>query len=233
MKEYIKEKLVKETRELSNHSRTMSAIEVVEIQGKEFVIHPKVFHPGIFFSSNWFAEEVSKLMEGEKNFCEVGCGSGVVVCTTLINNPQLEATAVDINEWAVENTKENSKRYSLENRLTCVQSDVLDNIKPNNQFDSIFWAMPFGYLNPEEEIDIIDIQTFDPGYKAIEKFFQTAKGYLSEKGRLLIGFSEEIGTRELLNQLADKYSFSLELIKKEGGLEKSPVTMEILEARSI
>lgn len=233
MNEYIKEKLVKETRELSNHSRTMSNIDNVEIQGREFNIHPKVFHPGIFFSSNWFAGEVSKLVLGENSFCEVGCGSGVVVCTALINNPQLEATAIDINECAVENTKENSKRYSLENRLACMHSDVLDNVRPSNQFDSIFWAMPFGYLDPEEEIDIIDMQTFDPGYRAIEKFFRTAKDYLSENGRLLIGFSEEIGTRELLNKLADKYGFSLELIKKEEGLEKSPVTMEILEARLI
>lgn len=229
---FKKEKIVSETKTLANHSRYLDKNEEVKIQNRTFIVHPKVFHPGVFFSSNWFAEQIATLVKNESHFCEVGCGTGVVVITTAIENPDLQVVAVDINEQAVENTKENAVFHGVDNRVSVLHSDVLDAITPSRQFDSIFWAMPFGYLDENETVDIIDLQTFDPGYQAIEKFFKTAKYYLKENGRLLVGFSEEIGTRELLDELIEKYGFTAKLLVKEEGLEKSVVTMEILEVRS-
>jgi methylase of polypeptide subunit release factors len=233
MSRYKKIKLVEETAALAAHSRTMIKNEVAKIQGRDFVIYPTVFNPRIFFSSDWFAGEISALVKDEPDFCEVGCGTGVVSITVALESLRTKVTALDINAAAVANTQKNVFSYFLERRVRYQQSDVLNALSPNRQFDSIFWSMPFGYLEPEENADIVDLQTFDPGYRAIELFFKTGKTYLKKGGRLLIGFSEEIGTKELLNNLVKKYRYSLKLLAKQPGMEKSPVTMEILEAKPL
>ncbi len=233
MSTYKKDKFVEETKVLAGHSRRMVKNEEVIIQKRPFVVYPKVFHPGIFFSSDWFAGEISRMVFGEKDFCEVGCGTGAVSITVALQDVRINVTAVDINEAAIKNAEGNAMTYETGRRTYFQQSDVLNGVIPNRQFDSIFWSMPFGYVEPEEEMDMVDLQTFDPGYRSIERFFKTGKAYLKKEGRLLIGFSEEIGTRELLDELAEKYGYSLKLLSKQPGMEKSPVTMQILEARPL
>jgi len=91
--------------------------------------------------------------------------------------------------------------------------------------------MPFGYLNVQDSLEGKDWQVFDPGYRAIKKFFATAKDHLTKNGRLLIGFSVDIGHLYLLESITAENNFSLKLITKTKGIEKESVSMEIWEAR--
>lgn len=228
---YRKDKIVEETKELAAFSRSATEKGEVTILGRVFTVLPKVFDPRIFFSTAWFADNVAKFVKGESDFCEVGCGTGAVTITALIENKDLKAVAVDINCNAVENTKQNIDHYELSQRVKVFESDVFDGIPDGLKFDSIFWAMPFGYLDEKEEVDIVDLQTFDPGYRAIKKFFKTAHNYLKPTGRILVGFSHEIGTDELLEKLTQENGFKLTLLATEEGTEKSPVTMQIYQAK--
>jgi methylase of polypeptide subunit release factors len=229
---YRKDTIVQETKELAAASRHNTNVGTVEILERIFEVQSKVFDPRIFFSTKWFTKRVSELVREETSFCEVGCGTGAVVITVLLENPTITGTAVDINEYAVENTKTNAQRFNLNNRLEVYESDVFDAVPTNKRFDSIFWAMPFGFVESDEQMDVVDLQTFDPGYRAISKFFQTAHKYLKEEGRLLVGFSKEIGTEELLHRLVEENNFSIKLLATEEGTEKSPVSMQIYECRS-
>jgi GTP cyclohydrolase II len=214
---------------LEEHRR--SEWDKVEILEHEFSIHPKVFHAGYFPSTAWFATELCELVKGEASFCEVGCGSGVISCLVALANPKLRLKATDINPFAAENTKLNAEQLGLSSKIEVITGDVLEGIKPSPTFDSIFWALPFGFLDPGTQISLEEAQVFDPGYRAIRKFLKTAQNYLKPNGRLLIGFSTDLGHATLLEELAKECSIKLVKIREKTMKEESEVKFEILEGR--
>ena len=201
----------------------------IEIQGHEFLIHPKVFQAGYFPSTSWFATELCKLLETDSNFCEVGCGSGVISCLLALSNPKLQLTATDINPYASENTKLNAERLGLNSRIAVFTGDVLDSLDPSACFDSIFWALPFGFLDPGTPITLEEAQVFDPGYRAIRKLLQTAKQHLIPGGKLFLGFSSDLGHYELLQSIAQEVHASMKVVAKTEIQEDAKLQFEILE----
>lgn len=225
-----KDKYVEETRSLTKLSREMEAPETVSICGLELIVFPQVFNPGVFFSSCWFAKAVSKFVQKThaQSFCEVGSGTGIVSITIAKENEDVQITACDVNPEAVRNTQENAERTGVQ--IAVSQSDVFSKI--SGKFDVIFWALPFGYLESGENVDLVDTQTFDPGYRAIETFFKDGATRLNPSGTLLFGFSPEIGHMELITTFADRYGWELSLVEEEEGTEKSSVRMQIYAALS-
>lgn len=207
--------------------------EVVYLDGKNFIIKPGVFNPGKFPSSHWFSKNLKNLIKGESDFCEVGCGSGVISCICAFENKNLRICATDISKTASENAQLNINEHELYNRVKVCCGDVLDGVPLHNKFDSIFWALPFGFLDPGEKISTEELQFFDPGYKSIRKFFQEADKYLKPNGRLLLGFSSDLGQPSLLEKLAVQYSYSLKQITEVTLKENTEVRFEILEATKI
>lgn len=228
MKIIPKKQFVDATRELLSVSKEQTEVSAC---GLSITTDPEVFNPGVFFSSQWFADEVAKMVKGEKIFIEVGCGTGIVSIKVAKENPGLEVYATDINPKAAEMTLFNASKNGVENRIHTSFGDVLDPINEGVRADSIFWAMPFGYIEPEEGLNGRDWQVFDPGYRAIKKFFVTAKNYLTENGRLLVGFSVDIGHFDLLEDIVKENGFTITLLTKTSGVEKDSVSMEIYEAK--
>lgn len=220
---------IEETRHLTQHSRALTERELVEIEGKAFVVYPMVFHPGIFFSTHWFASEVVQLVNDCDSFCEVGCGTGVISILAALAHPALSVLSVDVNEHAVENITENIERFSLSDRCTVKKSDVLSALKDDQKFDLIFWSAPFVYLDSGVTIDLVDQQTFDPGYRSIELYLKQAKQHVTSRGKILLGFSEELADRPLLETLCKTHGYTVRLIAQETGIEVQKVTMQILE----
>lgn len=224
-----KKQFVESTRELINSKQEQGNHELI---GLNITTNPEVFDPTVFFSSQWFGNTISQLIQGEKVFIEIGCGTGIVSLKALQENPELVTYSTDINPTAKEMTLKNAELNNLSDRIHVFSGDVFDGLPKNILADSIFWAMPFGFLDPSEEMNSRDWQVFDPGYRAIKKFFTEAKNHLTEKGRLLIGFSEDIGHLDLLQEIAKNNNFSLHLLSKTNGIEKDNVSMEIWEAIS-
>ncbi len=207
-----------------------SDTEQVKIQGHEFLILPNVFHAGHFPSTAWFATELSGLLKNSHHFCEVGCGSGVISCLVALSNPKLQISATDINPDASENTKINAGQLGLSSRISVFTGDVLDNIEPcTGGFDSIFWALPFGFLDPGTTISLEEAQVFDPGYRAIRKLLKTAKKYLKPGKKLLLGFSSDLGHYELLQSLVQDVGASMRVIVQTKIQEDVELQFEILE----
>lgn len=225
-----KKQFVDSTRELIGITNVP---QDVVISGISITTDPEVFNPTVFFSSEWFAEHISSLVKDEDVLIEVGCGTGIVSIKSAKNNLSLRVHATDINTKAVDLTKLNAEKNGVSERVHSYSGDVLDAIPESVKADSIFWAMPFGYLEPEEVLTGRDTQTFDPGYRAIKKFFVDSKKYLREDGRLLVGFSIDIGHFELLKQIANENGFDLKLLEQTKGMEKDAVSMEIYEAKII
>lgn len=225
-----KDNFINATRGLVNKTEIS---EEFFITGLTIAIHPEVFNPKIFFSSEWFAEEIAQLIKTEKVFIEVGCGTGIVSIKSAKENLDLRIFSTDINLYAVDMTNLNAQKNGVGDRITVFSGDVLDSIPIDVKADSIFWSMPFGYLDSKENIHGRDTQVFDPGYRAIRKFFITAEKFLKSNSRLLIGFSSDIGHFELLDAITRECGYSLSLITKTIGIEKDPVSIEIYEARKV
>lgn len=226
-----KDKYVEETMSLTQPSRDMREPEVVSVCGLEITVFPEVFNPGQFFSSCWFAEEISAFLEevSVKYFCEIGSGSGIVSLYVAQHNPAVNIVSCDINPNAVANTRANLERYGVADRTLVIESNVFSELG-DRTFDAIFWALPFGYVEEGTELDNVGLQTFDAGYTAIEEYFKRGAGYLKPGGTLLFGFSPEIGHLELIEQLAGKYGWTLRLVSEEEGTEKSRIKMQVYAA---
>jgi precorrin-6B methylase 2 len=219
---------IEQTKKFLEEHRSVEG-DSVKIGDHHFLIHPQVFHAGHFPSSQWFTKELCPLLATDSDFCEVGCGSGVISCLTALSHTTLQVTATDINPYASENTRINVERLGLHPRFAIFTGDVLDGITPQKQFDTIFWALPFGFLDPGREITLEEAQVFDPGYRAIGKLLQSAPQHLKPGGRLLLGFSSALGNYPLLKSLAEEVKASIQVIAKTIIQEEVPLPFEILE----
>ena len=122
----------------------------------------------------------------------------------------------------------NAKNLGLTNRIDVTTGDVLDSISNSNLFDSIFWALPFGFLNTDTKISLEEMQVFDPGYRAIYKFFRTGKRFLKPNGKLLIGFSPDLGHQDLLYDLAKESNLNITKVNKKELMESQKIKFELL-----
>ncbi|MDN3505890.1 MAG: GTP cyclohydrolase II [Simkaniaceae bacterium] len=205
----------------------------ITIEDNVFKIHPEVFHAGFFPSTHWFAKKVRNYVKGAKDFCEVGCGSGVISCLVARSSTNLNVVATDINPFASENTKINAEQNGVGDSVQVYTGDVLGSIPKGQKFDVIFWALPFGYLDPGVKANLIEQQVFDPGYQAIRKFIETGRSYLKQGGRLLIGFSKDLGHERLLEDIAFANKLKLKQLEKIELKETDTVEFELIEGEYI
>lgn len=222
-----KEAGIEQTRTFLQQSKHTDWDKAV-VDGKEFSIHPAVFNSSSFASTAWFASVVKERVQGQKDFCEVGCGAGVESCLVALANPDMQVVSTDINPFASENTKFNAEKLGVGDKIEITTGDVLDGVASDKKFDSIFWALPFGFLDPGTEVSMEEMQVFDPGYRAVRKFFNTAKNFLKPNGQLLIGFSSDLGNQELLEELAKQADLKIDTVAEKEIQEKDTLKFELL-----
>ncbi|HVW71629.1 MAG TPA: GTP cyclohydrolase II [Candidatus Paceibacterota bacterium] len=202
---------------------------VAQVASKTFQVHPAVFNPDPFPSTEWFAHRVIERTKGATDFCEIGCGAGAIACLAALAHPNLNVVATDINPFATETTKLNAEQLGVAERVAVYTGDVFDGLPKDSKFDVIFWSLPFGFLDPGVPVDYREMQVFDPGYRATRKFIHQAKTYLKPGGRLLLGFSSDLGHGELLEELASDERLRLTKVAEQAMKETEEVTFDLLE----
>jgi|TARA_Y100000310_G_C20632248_1_gene789255 methylase of polypeptide subunit release factors len=221
-----KKTLLDETRQLLKESQISRKKYWIRILGKRFVTYPNVFSPKFFNSTEFFSKEIP-INKGEK-FLEMGSGSGVISVFALIKGAS-SVLSIDINSSAVKNTKENLKFHGFRNKSKVYNGDLFSPIKNNEKFDTIFWAMPFGFIN-ENNLGNLEESVFDPNYKSIRKFIKDSKIHLKRSGKLLIGFSTTLGHYGLLEKILKDNGFRFKIIKEHLIKEKRIVKFQIIKA---
>jgi release factor glutamine methyltransferase len=111
-------------------------------------IPPEVFHPGFFTSTQLLLKYISTLDVANKNFLELGAGSGLIAIHAARRGA--EVTASDINYLAVNALKKNKFLNKVE--MNVVESDLFQKI-PKQQFDVIAINPPYYKKNPSSEKD--------------------------------------------------------------------------------
>lgn len=105
-------------------------------------VFKEVFHPKFFFSSGYFYDFLKTKDLKDKQFLEIGCGSGIL--SLLATRKQALVTAIDIDPKAVENTKVNFEINFRDKagRYRIIQSDVFSQLEKET-FDVIAINPPY------------------------------------------------------------------------------------------
>lgn len=108
--------------------------------GIRILVKKGVFHPGLFFSTEFLIRSLSHTELMGKTLLELGAGSGMI--SLYAHQKGAVVTATDINPAAIEGL-----RHNAGNKLNIILSDLFDNI-PKQEFDYIIINPPFYPSDP-------------------------------------------------------------------------------------
>ncbi len=159
-----------------------------EFNNIKFILYKDVFSP-LFFK--WFSTYIDYLpLKKWDDFLDMWCGCWIIWITSYLKYNLNKVICADINEIAVENTKENIDYNKLWDKISVVHSDVFSNIDKSNKFDLIFWNAPYFDWSFDEEKVLLKAM-YDTNYEHIKKFIIEWQYYLKKGGKLMIWFSSD------------------------------------------
>jgi len=71
---------------------------------------------------------LTEFIDDNRNVVDIGCDHGLLDIYLVQNRSNIRVIASDVNESALNNAKNNIKKYKLDNEITTVLSNGLDNI---------------------------------------------------------------------------------------------------------
>ena len=126
----------------------------VDVLGSSFLVRPEVFSPQFYPETEFFAGELRRYWRRGVRFLDLGCGVGVN--SVLAGRAGATGTALDINQEAVRNTRENLRRFGLAHRVDARRSDIFSALKPGERFDLIYWNVPFTYRSDGTRLSVLE-----------------------------------------------------------------------------
>ena len=176
---------------------------------------------------------VKHIPDGEL-FADLCAGSGCIGISTLANTNETRCVSVDISEKALQLTLENAKRNSVEDRISAVRANLLDDtIELNEKFFAILSNPPYisreVYHKLEKEIfhePKIAFVAEQNGLEFYEKLTPFAINRLKPGG--FIAFEIGYDQAEDIKSIADKNGCSCKIIKDYSGNDRVAV-LEIIQ----
>lgn len=181
----------------------------VNVLGKKIIVFPGVLSPRYDPSSHFYIECLPN--QKNKTVLEIGSGSGVLSLFVALQGAS-QVVAVDINPNAVENTKENFRRYNVQD-FQAFYSNLFENVE--GKFDTIIFAAPYYGNKPN---DILERAVSDDNYKTLELFLKNAKNFLNLKGQIYLGFSDT-GDTDLLKKLIIENQYLIRDFKEKAFID--------------
>jgi methylase of polypeptide subunit release factors len=156
--------------------------------GFSLVVHPTVFHPRYFLSSEYFAEFISQLDLRGKRVVDVGTGSGILALAAARAGAE-NVIAADINPNAALTAAENAHANGVDDRVSALCSNLLSALAPRPLFDVIISSPPKHAGKPR---DLADRGWHGgPHYCDIAALFDQSRERLKPGGRLYVMVSSD------------------------------------------
>lgn len=86
-------------------------------------------------------QQILDLVEENQTFIDIGCDHGFLDIALAKKYPDAKIIASDINENALKNAKKNIQRVHLQNRISTIQSNGLENISVSDHTTMIISGM--------------------------------------------------------------------------------------------
>lgn len=152
-----------------------------------FLIHipSGVFHPLLFFSTKFLANEISQLYLNDKTFLDIGCGSGILGMIAASKGAMV--TCIDISQKAIETTRKNFAINNLDAEILI--SDLFDNLNQRH-FDFIVINPPYYKKDPENCAEMAWFAGKD--FEYFRKLFAQLPRYINERSIVKMVLSEDV-----------------------------------------
>ncbi len=198
---------------------------------KKFSIHRGVWNPTItsaqYHASYLYYNNV-RLFAG-KVAIDMGTGTGIMGVVMALAGAK-KVICTDISELAVNNAKENIKKFKLGNKAIAMQGDVFENVKEKADF--IVFNQPFFGDVPLAH-DTIFESMLDSG-DLIARFLTQAPKYLNKGGIIMMPFYSKAGATNNPVIQGPRYGFDVKMVFKthsNSGLQKGEITIHELRMK--
>lgn len=187
----------------------------VEVNGRPFVLHPRVFDPAVGNSTKTMLAGMT--IPAGAAVLDMGCGAGVVGILAVLGGART-AVLVDRNPAAVANARDNVARHGLQQQCEVLESDLFGALD-GRRFDVIYFNAPFLHVDGEAAHAVSSLATpatppiysyVDIGYQILTRFFGDAPAHLAEHGCIQCTFAS-YGNHALLDRILAQNS----LVKRE------------------
>ena len=181
---------------------------MTRVGGFRLVVHPTVFHPRYFLSSEYFAEFISHLDLSGKRVVDVGTGSGILALAAARAGAE-NVIAADINPNAALTAAENALANGVDDRVSALCSNLLSALAPRPLFDVILSSPPKHAGKPH---DLADRGWHaGPHYCDIAALFDQSRERLKPGGCLYVMVSSD-SDLELFSAFITKAGFRAQLV---------------------
>jgi release factor glutamine methyltransferase len=174
---------------------------------QEIIINPKVFPIDSPFSYS-SAITAKHIPEKPGRVLDIGTGTGVQAIIAA-KKGATQIVAIDIDDNAIQNAKDNVNKHNLQNKIIVIKSNLFENIE--EKFNLIISQLPFADTEYEGEFSHF---LCDSKFAVHEQLLSQAKEYLTPDGKILIP-SGSIANEEKLLELIEKYEYNINWQKSE------------------
>lgn len=163
--------------------------------GHEFQVTPDVLIPRP--ETELLVEECIKWLEenpGKRIMADVGTGSGAIAITLALHINDLNVTATDISQKALEVARNNANTLKVSNKITLIQDDLLENC--STCFDIIAANLPYipstklKTLTVSEHEPLLALDGGENGLLLIKKLLQQCKSLVNPGGLIILEIEE-------------------------------------------
>lgn len=177
------------------------------------IIYPSVFHPGLFYSTQYLISFISQLDLTGKRLLELGAGSGLI--SMVCAKKEAMVTATDINVTALEGIRKNAARNNL--NIEAKESDLFDQISPVN-FDFIIINPPYYPKTPQSAGE--SAWFCGENFEYFEKLFRQLSSHETNGAEIFMVLSEDCDL-DKIHSIADTRGYRLDSVSQKtiGGEE--------------
>lgn len=194
-----------------------------EFYGRKFYLSPATLEPRP--DTETLIEAVLKENKKPKRILDLGTGTGCILLTLLNEIPDATGVGVDLSQEACETAMRNAKEQGVDNRVSFIQSDWLENVE--GLFDLIVSNPPYITSEDVENLES-NVKDFDPrlaldggkdGLEPYRNLLGNLKNVLAEDG--LIFFELGKGQVPDIKEIAVAHGATLhETYRDLGGIER-------------
>ena len=186
-------------------------------------VHPTVFHPRFFLSSEYFAEFIDRLDLSGKSVADIGTGSGILALAAARAGAH-DVLALDINPYAALSALENAHANGLGDRVTAACMNLLAALPCRPLFDVILSNPP---KHAGEPRDLADRGWHaGPQYQNVAALFEQARERLKPGGCLYVMLSSD-SDLDLLGRLITRAGFRVRLAYERSFYIESMILYEL------
>ncbi len=177
------------------------------------IVHPEVFPPHFTISTKILLDFLASKNLKNQTLLELGCGSGIISLFSASKGAKV--TASDINQIALENLEETSKKNTLP--IEILFSDLFQNI-PQTSFDFIIINPPYYPKAPKDTKE--KAWYCGENFEYFEQLFQQLATEISFKNTYMI-LSEDCHLLRI-QKIASKHALEFTcILKKQVYFEKN------------